>query len=130
MDKFKKLAIEYRKKKAWGLLASYDLHGCNPKTLRDAAAIKRFVKVLCKKIDVTTYGPCVLKDFGENENVAGFSMMQLIETSLVSAHFVNKTNRIFLDVFSCAYFDPKIIADYAKKFFGARDIRFNYLLRK
>jgi len=44
-------------------------------------------------------------------------MTQLIETSLISAHFANQSNTTYLDVFSCKAYDPKTVADFSKKFF-------------
>ena len=50
-------------------------------------------------------------------------MTQLIETSLISAHFANPSRAIYLDVFSCAPYDPQAVAAYARDYFKAR--RFN-----
>jgi S-adenosylmethionine/arginine decarboxylase-like enzyme len=47
-------------------------------------------------------------------------MMQLIETSLISAHFANESRTIYLDVFSCAPYDPKAVAEYAREYFKAK----------
>ena len=121
---------EYREKNAWGLLTSIDLHSCNPKKIRSAEEIKRFVIELCILIDMKRFGECVVVDFGEDPKVSGFSMMQLIETSLISGHFVNLTNDIYLDIFSCKYYSPEVVAQFAKDFFGAKDFKLNYLLRK
>ena len=61
--------------------------------------------------------------FGEDERVAGYSMIQLIETSLVSGHFADITNTAYIDVFSCRPYDPDIIRAFAQKFFeGSRSI--------
>jgi S-adenosylmethionine decarboxylase len=46
-------------------------------------------------------------------------MVQLIETSLISGHFANLTNSIYLDVFSCKAYSPRIIAEFAKDYFKA-----------
>ena len=121
--------LEYKKTKAWGIASSIDLHGCNPDLIRDSKKIKNFVIQLCELIDMRRFGECVVVNFGENEEVAGYSMMQLIETSLISGHFANKTNRVFLDIFSCKYYSPKVVADFAKEFFKARDYTLNYTLR-
>ena len=64
------------------------------------------------------FGDTIVVDFGEDERVAGFSMVQLIETSLISAHFANKTNTAYLDVFSCKPYDPSVVKKFALKFFG------------
>jgi len=64
------------------------------------------------------FGETQVVHFGEDEKVAGFSMVQLIETSLISAHFANLTNTVYLDVFSCKMYDPAAAAAFAQKFFG------------
>ncbi|MDP2665474.1 MAG: S-adenosylmethionine decarboxylase [bacterium] len=121
---------EYQLVNAWGLAAGIDLHGCNPETIRDAEKIKQFVVELCEKIDMKRFGECTVVNFGEEERVAGFSMSQFIETSMVSGHFANQTNTVYLDVFSCKYYNPYIAADFAKEFFGAKDYELHYTLRK
>lgn len=115
---------------AWGLSSSIDLYSCNPKTIRDAKKIKQFVVELCELIEMKRYGECVVVDFGEDPRVSGFSMTQLIETSLISGHFANESNNVYLDVFSCKFYDPNVVADFAKKFFQCKDFDLNYTLRK
>jgi len=47
--------------------------------------------------------------------------VQLIETSLISGHFANATDAIYLNIFSCKEFDAKKAADFAQKSFGAKE---------
>lgn len=124
-----KLDQEYHKKRAWGLSSAIDLHDCDKDLIRNEIKIKEFVIKLCDLIKMKRFGECCVVNFGENEEVAGYSMTQLIETSLISAHFANKTNRVFLDVFSCKFYSPKIVAEFAKEFFKAKDYTLNYALR-
>jgi len=123
------LEEEYKQKGAWGLSSSIDLSDCDYDLIRDEEKIKEFVIQLCELIDMKRFGECVVVNFGEDEEVAGFSMMQLIETSLISAHFANKTNRVFLDVFSCKFYSPEVTAEFAKEYFKAKDYVLNYSLR-
>lgn len=125
-----KLKTDYEAKDAWGLVSSIDLHECNPATIRDAEKIKQFVYELCNRIGMKRFGECTVVNFGEDERVAGFSMTQLIETSLISGHFANLTNTVYLDVFSCKFYDPIIASELAKEFFGAKDYTLNVALRK
>ncbi len=120
----------FHAEKAWGLLTCIDLHNCNPETIRDAEAIKRFVHELCDLIKMKRFGETVIVHFGEDEKVAGYSMTQLIETSLISAHFANLTNSVYLDIFSCKYYDPDTSAEFAKKFFEGEHYNKNVVLRK
>ena len=75
------------------------------------------------------FGETQVVHFGEDDRVAGYSMTQLIETSLVSAHFANLTNTTYLDVFSCKLYDPQIVADFAKKFFKAQKVKVKVIRR-
>ena len=121
---------EYKLFNAWGLSTAIDLHDCDPQLMKDSKAIQEFTATLCKLLDVNAWGPCQLHNFGTDPEVAGYSLVQLIETSLISAHFADKTNRIFLDIFSCKYYDPSVAIEYSKTFFKAKDVTYKCLLRK
>ena len=105
-------------KSAWGIATSIDIYDCDPATIRDADKIKQFVVELCDLIDMKRFQDTLVVNFGEDERVAGFSMVQLIETSLISAHFANLTNATYLDVFSCKPYDPQTVERFAMEFFG------------
>lgn len=105
--------------KAWGLSTSVDLQDCHPATIQDRKQIEAYVIALCDLIGMKRYGECQIVHFGEGR-VAGYSMIQLIETSLISGHFANDTNRAYLDIFSCKGYDPKIVEAFSKQFFGAQ----------
>ncbi|MCP9464313.1 MAG: S-adenosylmethionine decarboxylase [Nitrospira sp.] len=105
--------------KAWGLCTAVDLQDCQPELIRDADYIKRYVVELCDLIGMKRYGDCQVVDFGEGR-VAGYSMVQLISTSLISGHFANDTNSAYLDIFSCKGYDPTLVESFSKRFFGAR----------
>jgi S-adenosylmethionine decarboxylase len=117
-------------KPPWGLLSCIDLYECDPNIIRDAEAIKKFVVQLCDLIKMKRFGETQVIHFGEDERVAGFSMTQLIETSLISAHFANQSNTAYLDVFSCKTYDPEVVAEFAKKFFKAKRLRRQSLYRE
>jgi S-adenosylmethionine/arginine decarboxylase-like enzyme len=105
----------------WGMACSFDIYNCNPTTIRDENQIKQFVDGLCKLIEMKKFGETVVVNFGEDEKVAGYSMTQLIETSLISAHFANKTNTVYLDVFSCKKYDPDLVEGLARDFFSGNE---------
>ncbi len=107
----------------WGISSSIDIYECDPGLIRDAEAIRRFVVELCELIEMKRFGETMVVHFGEDEKVAGFSMVQLIETSLISAHFANLTNTVYLDVFSCKPYVPEVVKDFAEKYFkGKRSV--------
>jgi len=104
---------------AWGLATALDLVDCNPGTIRDPEAIERYVIQLCELIGMKRYGPCQIVHFGEG-HVAGYSMVQLIQTSMISGHFANATNRAYLDIFSCKGYEPSMVEAFSAEFFGAK----------
>jgi len=125
-----KLKEQFEKEQAWGLLTSLDIHDCDPNLIRDAEAIRKFVHELCALIDMKRFGDTYIVDFGEDPRVSGFSMTQLIETSLISAHFANQSNAVYLDVFSCKYYEPLTVAEFAKNFFKGKNYNIHIALRK
>lgn len=113
------------------MLTSVDIHGCNRKTIRDAAAIKRFTAELCKRLGMKRFGETVVVDFGAAPEVAGFSLTQLIETSLVSGHFGDgkQNDFAYLDIFSCKYYDPQVMVDFSVDFFEGKSFNAHVMLR-
>jgi S-adenosylmethionine/arginine decarboxylase-like enzyme len=129
MDTDKQILEEYLRSAAWGLACSVDLKGCDPTLIRDADAIKDFVVKLCDLIEMKRYGETQVINFGEDPRVSGFSMTQLIETSLISGHFANLTNAAYLDIFSCKFYPPKKVATFCKEFFKAKSYHLDVNLR-
>ncbi|HDM36124.1 MAG TPA: S-adenosylmethionine decarboxylase [Candidatus Syntrophoarchaeum butanivorans] len=114
---------------AWGLSTSIDLHGCDPQLIRDPEMIKRYIDELCDLIDMKPFGEMEIVYFGEKNDNGGYSAVQFIETSLISAHFVDRTNNGYIDVFSCKPYDPELVAKFSKEFFRADDVRVHTLIR-
>jgi len=102
----------------WGMASSIDIYNCDPGKIRSADTIRRFVVELCDLIEMKRFGDTQVVHFGEDERVAGYSMVQLIETSLISAHFANLSNTTYLDVFSCKTYDPEIVRRFSQNYFG------------
>src|ERR1700759_413564 len=120
----------YHKSESWGLSTAIGLHACNPDLIRDAEKIKEFTIQLCDLLKVKRFGECIVVHFGESEEIEGYSLVQLIETSLISGHFANLTNNAYIDIFSCKYYDPEVAIDFCKTFFDAVTSHSTYTLRK
>ena len=88
--------------KAWGLCTAVDLQDCNHDFIRDADYIKRYAVELCELIGMKRFGECQVVNFGEGR-VAGYSMVQLISTSLCPPqikliHRIKILGRIFIEL--------------------------------
>lgn len=114
----------------WGLSSAIDLYECDLALMRDAEAIREFVRLLCDRIKMKRYGETQVVHFGEDPRVNGFSMTQLIETSLISAHFAEATCAIYLDVFSCAPYEPEDVAKFALDYFKGKSYNLSVTERK
>ena len=123
-------SIETLEHEPWGLHSCIDLYECDGEIIRNAEKIKKFVRELCDLIKMKRFGETQIVHFGEDERVAGFSMTQLIETSLISAHFANQTNTTYLDVFSCKQYDPYVVSNFSIEFFKAKSHNLHIIERQ
>ncbi len=67
------------------------------------------------------YGNPKVVMFGTG-NKKGYTLVQLIETSNITGHFVEETDDMYLDVFSCKAFDPRKVEHIIDFYFGPRTI--------
>ncbi|HLO30317.1 MAG TPA: S-adenosylmethionine decarboxylase [Anaerolineales bacterium] len=114
----------------WGISSSIDLYECDLALMQNADAIREFVKTLCERIKMRRYGETQVVYFGDDPRVTGFSMTQLIETSLISAHFADASCAIYLDVFSCAPYEPEEVVKFAVEYFKAKAHNLNVVYRR
>lgn len=115
--------------KLWGWHLSVDASFCNRDKIADHDTIYNFTKQLVKDIDMVAHGEPEIVHFGDDDK-AGYTMTQLIQTSNICAHFANDLNAIFLDVFSCKPFDNQVVVELVKQYFGAEQINTNFIERK
>ncbi|OGG01540.1 hypothetical protein A2Z33_00520 [Candidatus Gottesmanbacteria bacterium RBG_16_52_11] len=108
-----------------------NLYECDPAKISSAASIKEFVIELCDNvIHMKRYGEPLIPHFGhENPVTSGYSLVQLIETSSVTAHFSEYKRSVYLNIFSCAWFDPGKTQDFCAEFFGAKRVESNLIKR-
>jgi S-adenosylmethionine/arginine decarboxylase-like enzyme len=81
--------------------------------------IRNFAKDLVRRIDMVAYGEPQVVLFGSG-NKKGYTLVQLIETSNICAHFVEENNSMYLDVFSCKDFDPIVVKEAVFDYFDAQ----------
>ena len=113
----------------WGKHLILDAAKCSPKMIRCPIVIGQFARTLVKRIDMIPYGEPQVVKFGSGGK-AGYTLVQLIETSNICAHFVDENNSMYLDVFSCKDFDPEIVQEAVHEFFDAQKFNSKVLLRQ
>jgi len=121
---------DYEGARAWGLSTAVDIYGCDPGAIRSREHIIRFTHELCDLIGVKRLGETQVVRFVADSRASGHSIVQLIEASLVSAHFAEDSNTVYLDIFSSKWYDAEAAAEYAKEFFRAERVRVQTCLRQ
>jgi S-adenosylmethionine/arginine decarboxylase-like enzyme len=101
---------------------------CLGSTIRSKQQIHDFTTTLVKKIDMVPYGPPQIVMFGTG-NKQGYTLVQLIETSNICAHFVEETDDMYLDVFSCKNFNPEVVRKIVADSFQPTSIDTKMVLR-
>ncbi len=109
-----------------------NLYECNPEKISSGEEIKKFVIELCDNvIKMKRYGEAFIPHFGhENPMTSGYSLVQLIETSSVTAHFSEYKKSVYLNIFSCAWYDPVKTRDFCAKFFEAKRFEEHLIMRE
>lgn len=119
------------KSQYWGYHLLLDCKNCNIKKVKSADNIKEFVINLVKDIDMVAYGEPIIEHFATHDpDAAGYSLVQLIETSSITGHFVDKTGDAYLDIFSCKQFDVNTAVSVVNKYFAPSNVKVNFLTRQ
>jgi S-adenosylmethionine/arginine decarboxylase-like enzyme len=115
----------------FGMEVILDLYDCNLDTIRSKEKLQEYTRELCQVIGMTPYGAPFAERFGLNEaKTAGYSIVQLIETSSITGHFSEEWNSAYINIFSCKEFDPKQAAEFSKDFFEADRVESTLHIRK
>ena len=113
----------------WGYHLILDCGSGNIAAVTDAEHISAFAKELVRRIDMTAYGDPQIIHFGEGD-LGGLTLIQLIETSNICAHFIDHNGDFYMDVFSCKPYDIKIVEDTVREFFAPKTMRKSFLTRQ
>lgn len=112
----------------WGYHLMLDCSGCN-ENIKSKDAIYRFVKDLVEKIDMVAHGEPIIEYLLPGDPKQGYSLMQLITTSNICAHFVETDMTAYFDIFSCKEFDINLAQSVIKQHFDPKKTRINYITR-
>jgi S-adenosylmethionine/arginine decarboxylase-like enzyme len=113
----------------WGYHLIINAGDCHAKALRSKETIRKFSKDLVSKIGMVAYGKPQIVMFGTG-NKKGYTLVQLIETSNISGHFVEQTNDIYLDIFSCKKFNPDDALEVFNEYFQPQRISAQLVIRQ
>ncbi len=114
---------------AWGYHTLFDCKSCPVEKFTEEN-IRLFIKDIVQAIDMKSYGDPMIAHFAShNPDVAGFSFCQMIETSNITGHFVDKTGDCYIDIFSCKEYSKGIAKVFIFDFFNPQVIKMEYIER-
>lgn len=116
---------------SWGYHLLLDLRACRVESVRDAETIRQFTTDLVEAIDMKAYGEPILAHFAEHKaEAAGWSLVQLIETSSITGHFCDFNGDAYLDIFSCKEIDVDAAVTLVEERFAPDCITKSLLVRQ
>jgi S-adenosylmethionine/arginine decarboxylase-like enzyme len=89
---------------------------CDPVLVDSRDALCAFVERLVDAINMVSYGGPICERFGKGD-LAGETVLQLIETSNIDIHGFRRDGSLCLHVFSCRRFDPEAAAKFTADYF-------------
>ena len=113
----------------WGKHLIIDARGCNIQKSNDPEYIKHFTKELVRLIEMTPYGEPQVVHFADDTYKAGWTVIQLIETSNIIGHFLDHNGDLYLDVFSCKDFSEHTVISALNLFFSPGEIKHQVIWR-
>ena len=103
----------------WGQHLVLDFDGCPKELLNDKKNILNWSKELVRAIDMVAYREPIIEHFAtHSHDAAGYTLLQMIETSNIAAHFAENIGQAYIDVFSCKTFDAEVALGVCKKYFN------------
>jgi S-adenosylmethionine decarboxylase len=117
-----------KKSKQFGYELIVNLESCNNFVLHQPF-IKKFVIKLCDDIlKMKRYGDLQLTHFGET-GLEGWTLIQLITTSNITAHFMDESRNAYINIFSCKEFNSDEVIDFIEEFFEPEDMNYTLIVR-
>jgi len=121
------IAKEFKIGDHLGLSVGIDLERCHMDKINDPDLIEQFIIGLCDYIGIKQFIDPIIIKFNNTPKLSGYTIVQLIETSSITANFKNFDGSAFIDIFSCKGYHPRNAAQFCKKFFSAQHMNIRYI---
>ncbi len=110
----------------YGLELILDLHGCDVSKF-NRGSIKAYFEQLCDLIDMQREDlhfwddvDVADEDKQTSPHTQGTSAVQFILTSSIVIHALDQMKAVYINIFSCKVYDPRVAEKFSVKWFGAK----------
>ena len=111
----------------YGIELILDLHGCDASTFT-RESIQKYFERLCVLIDMKREELHFWDDIGvpdekkqTSPHTQGTSAVQFILTSSIVIHTLDQLEAVYINIFSCKAYDPKVAEDFSVQWFGSKN---------
>ena len=111
----------------YGIELILDLHGCDASKFT-RKSISQYFEDLCILIDMQREELHFWDDIGvpdeekqTSPHTQGTSAVQFILTSSIVIHTLDQLEAVYINIFSCKAYDPKVAEDFSVQWFGAKN---------
>ena len=111
----------------YGIELILDMHGCDTSKFT-RASITEYFERLCELIDMQRDDlhfwddvAVLEEDKQTSPHTQGTSAVQFILTSSIVIHALDQLRAVYINIFSCKVYDPKVAEEFSVKWFGAND---------
>lgn len=123
--------VQHSPTRSWGYHLILDCQGCELSKISNPHQIRSFAQALVARIEMKAFGEPFIEHFAAHDPKAGgYSLVQLIETSSITGHFVDANGDAYLDIFSCQNFDLEAAQQVVREYFEPKQIKLTYLTRQ
>ena len=119
----------------YGIELILDMHGCDISKFT-RASITEYFERLCELIDMQREDlhfwddvAVLEEDKQTSPHTQGTSAVQFILTSSIVIHTLDQLRAVYINMFSCKEFDPKVAEQFSVKWFGAGDCSARFIDR-
>lgn len=114
---------------SWGYHLMLEVAGTNTAST-NPHEIAKFVAELVTAIDMKAVGDPIITYLEPDPENSGYSVMQLIQTSNITAHFVDSDKTAYFDVFSCKKFEAATVEHVIDKYFTPVSVKSTLIERQ
>ena len=111
----------------YGIELILDLHRCDASTFT-RESIQKYFERLCDLIEMKREELHFWDDVGISEeekqtspHTQGTSAVQFILTSSIVIHTLDQLEAVYINIFSCKFYDPKVAEKFSVEWFSAKD---------